>query len=187
MAENASSILSPWMTFFATTGASAATLTGLMFVVITLVSRENRPQAADAGAMFSTPTIVHFGAALLVSVILLAPWHALAGPAILLGITGLYGTLHMVRVTSKAKQLTLYSPDVEDWTWYAIVPSVGYITLLGGAIALPASAGPALFVLAGVVVLLIFIGIRNSWDVVTYITVGSRDEPPSPGQSNSTS
>ena len=60
---------------------------------------------------------------------------------------------------------------------------MAYLTLLGGAIALPASAGAAMFVLAAAVVLLIFIGIRNSWDVVTYITVGSGAETPPSGTS----
>ena len=187
MADNASSVLTPWLTFYATTGASAATLTGLMFVVVTLVSREMKPPIADAGvadagvSTFSTPTVVHFGAVLLVSALLIAPWHSLWGPAALLGLAGLYGTAHMLRVTSRAKRLTKYNPDAEDWCWYVILPSVGYLTLLAGAIALPASAGVAMFVLAAAVVQLIFIGIRNSWDVVTYIAVGSRVEPPPQG------
>jgi hypothetical protein len=181
MAYDASALLTAWSTFFAMTGTSAATLTGLMFVVVTLVSREQRQQSGDAGATFSTPTVVHFGAALLVSALLIAPWHSLWGPTILLGITGIYGTFHMVRATRKAKRLTSYSPDTEDWIWYSILPSVGYLTLLGGAIALPASPSAAMFVLAAAVVMLISIGIRNSWDVVTYITVGSGAEPPDAG------
>jgi hypothetical protein len=183
MAYDASSFLTPWLTFYGMTGASAATLTGLMFVVITLVSGEQRPTSADAGSTFTTPTVMHFGAALLVSALLVAPWHSFGGPVVLLGIAGLYGTFHMARVTIKATRLTMYRPDAEDWTWYAILPAVAYLTLLVGAIVLPASPGVALFVFAAAVVMLIFIGIRNSWDVVTYITVGRGDEPPPPGTS----
>jgi hypothetical protein len=183
MADDASSFLIPWLTFYGMTGTSAATLTGLMFVVITLVSGEQRPTTADGGATFTTPTVMHFGAALLVSALLIAPWHSSGGPATLLGITGLYCTFHMLRVTIKARRLTMYSPDAEDWAWYAILPAVAYLTLLAGAIALPPSPGAAMFVLAAAVVMLIFIGIRNSWDVVTYITVGHGAEPPHSGTS----
>jgi len=37
----------------------------------------------------------------------------------------------------------------------------------------------ALFALAGGALLLIFIGIRNAWDIVTFIAIGGIDEQPS--------
>jgi len=43
-----------------------------------------------------------------------------------------------------------------------------------GAIALAAVPVQALFILAGGVMLLIFIGIRNAWDSVTYIAIDRR-------------
>ena len=41
---------------------------------------------------------------------------------------------------------------------------------------LPSQPVPALFVIAVVTMLLLFIGIRNAWDVVTY-TAFERSEP----------
>ena len=55
------------------TGSSAAALTGLMFVVITLVTGQDHTGSRDEGInTFSTPTVMHFCAALLISAILSA-------------------------------------------------------------------------------------------------------------------
>jgi hypothetical protein len=60
--------------------------------------------------------------------------------------------------------------------WYTILPLLAYGALVAGAIALNAIPRGALFVLAGGVLSLIFIGIRNSWDVVTFLAVGGDKE-----------
>src|SRR5438093_8310417 len=49
-------------------------LLGLQFVVLTLIADRPSLRTAEAGAAFATPTIVHFGAALLLSALLRAPW-----------------------------------------------------------------------------------------------------------------
>lgn len=184
MTETASSILAPWSNFYVMIGSSAAALTGLMFVVITLVSGEERVRRAPDGvSTFSTPTVVHFSAALFVAAILSAPWHVLAQPAALLAIAGLSGVVYVLRVMARARQLSTYRPDLEDWVWYTVLPLVGYGAMLTAAMLLFAVPSDGMFVLAGAVMLLIFLGIRNSWDVVTYIAIrdpGS-EEPPSSG------
>jgi hypothetical protein len=170
VAQNAASFLVPWSGFYVMTGSSAAALIGLMFVVITLVTRSERPvRTQDGLATFSTPTVLHFCSALLVSAILNAPWRSAILPAVLIGLGGLYGVVYVLRVVYRTKRLTAYTPDVEDWIWYSILPFGAYGAILGGAIALLAAPGEALFVVAAGVVLLIFIGIRNAWDVVTFL------------------
>lgn len=150
----------------------AAALTGLMFVVITLMARRERPQDTHAGiATFSTPTVMHFAAALLVSAVLTAPWRSLIQAGVAVAPIGLSGVAYIVRVARRTRQLTFYSADLEDWAWYTILPFVAYAAISAGAIALKAFPVPALFVLSGGVTLLIFIGIRNAWDIVTYITI----------------
>jgi hypothetical protein len=182
MAETASSILTPWSNFYIITGSAAASLTGLMFVVITLVTGVERLRRTPDGiSAFSTPTVVHFGAALFVSAMLNAPWPALAYPATLLGLAGLFGVVYVVRVLSRTKRLSAYSPDLEDWAWYTVLPFVAYGAIVAGAILLFSIPVQALFVLAGGTALLIFIGIHNAWDIVTFIAIGGADEPPNSG------
>ena len=179
MAETAATFLAPWSSFYVMTGSSAAALTGLMFVVITLVKGTERLQNNHDGiATFSTPTVMHFSAALFVSAVLNVPWHSLIQTAALIGFVGLFGIVYLVRVTYLTKRLTVYTPDLEDWTFYTVLPFVGYGAIFGSALALPAVPVKALFALAGGVILLIFLGIRNAWDVVTYITIGGPTQPP---------
>ncbi len=179
MTETASSFLSPWSSFYVITGSSAAALTGLMFVVITLVRGTERVQKnSDGIATYSTPTVMHFCTALLVSALLNAPWRSLIHAAVLIGLVGLFGIVYIVRVMFRAKRLTAYIPDFEDWTWYTMLPFVAYGAIFAGAVALPVAPVEALFALAGGVVLLIFTGIRNAWDVVTYIAIGGSNQPP---------
>ncbi len=180
MTDSAPGLFTPWVTFYVMTGTAAASLTGLMFVVITLVTQiERLRKNPDGISTYSTPTVVHFCVALFVSAVLAVPWHALAPATVLLALAGLYGLVYVVRVTYRSARLTAYRPDLEDWAWYSVLPFVGYGALLAGAIALLSAPQRALFALAGGVVVLIFCGIRNAWDVVTFLVVGGGDQPPS--------
>ena len=113
-------------------GSSAAALTGLMFVVITLVRGEERASAHDGIATFSTPTVMHFCAALFVSAILCAPWPSLVYVAVIVGLVGCYGILYLARVALRAKRLTKYTADLEDWMWYTVLPLLAYGALSRG-------------------------------------------------------
>jgi hypothetical protein len=180
MAESASPFLTPWSNFCVMTGSSAAALTGLVFIVITLVNRAERlDRTKDGIAAFSTPTVMHFCAALLVSAILAAPWRSLLSAGILVALASLGGVVYILRVSYISKRLTVYTPDFEDWMWYTTLPFVAYAVMLTAALALFEIPAKALFALAGGIVLLIFIGIRNAWDVVTFLATGGPTNPPS--------
>jgi hypothetical protein len=81
--------LSEWENFYVIVGSSAGALIGLQFVVITLIAAMPIGRGtAQAGAAFSTPNVVHFGAVLLLAGILSAPWHEIAGAEILWCVLG---------------------------------------------------------------------------------------------------
>lgn len=173
MAETASSFLTAWSSFYVMTGSSAAALTGLMFVVITLVTGKERAEGTRDGiATFSTPTVMHFAAALLVSAVLSMPWRSLVHAGVVTALIGLTGVAYILRVMYRTRRLSVYTADLEDWIWFTILPFVAYSAIFAGAIALAAAPVQALFIIAGGVLLMIFIGIRNAWDVVTYIAIG---------------
>ncbi len=167
-----SKVLAEWSSFYIMTGSSAAALTGLMFVVISVVTVREREGSQDGIATFSTPTVMHFAAALLVSALLVAPWHSLLYPGVLAALVGLYGLGYILQVMYRTRRLRIYHPDLEDWVWYSVLPLVAYGAIFGGAIVLDGNAqSRALFPIGGGVVLLIFLGIRNAWDVVTFLTI----------------
>jgi hypothetical protein len=168
---------SPWESFYVIVGSSAAALTGLQFVVIVL-GAEISVFSESALRSFGTPTIVHLCAALMTSAVLSAPWPSLLGAAICLAILGVAGLLYTVAILMHARRQTDYVPVFEDWLWHFILPGFAYATFLGSGIALVPCTATALFVLGGAVLLLLFIGIHNAWDSVTYMAMkrSSKDD-----------
>src|SRR5438876_780934 len=102
--------LAAWDSFYSIVGSAAGALIGLQFVVMTLIANRPQPHGADAGAAFATPTIVHFGAALLLSAIIRAPWQAVAPAAVLWGLVGLGGVAYAVIVARRMRRQTIYQP-----------------------------------------------------------------------------
>ena len=170
--EGAASSLAAWESFYVIVGSSAAALTGLQFVVMTLIASERRPSdRPEQIHAFGTPTIVHFCAVLLVSAILSAPWHSRSGPAFSLAACGLSGIGYGAVVIRRARKQTGYTPVLEDWIWYGVLPLVSYVILFLGAIGIPRRPPSSLFAVGSGAVLLLFVGIHNAWDTVTYIAV----------------
>ena len=181
MQEAAVSPLTTWQNFYVIIGSSAASLTGLMFVVITLIAGARVRGASGGLAAFGSPTVVHFGAALLVAALLSAPWQVLWNVGLLLGLCGLGGVTYIVIVVRRARRQTDYQPVLEDWLWHTVFPLVSYTALLVAAIVLPGNPAPALFVIGAATVLLLFIGIHNAWDTVTYLAI-ERSQPENKSQ-----
>lgn len=164
------STFTEWESFYVIIGSSAAALTGLQFVVIALIADLRARSSTREIEAFATPTIMHFGAVLLVSGILTAPWHRLSKPGALLAICGFTGLVYSILVSRRARR-TSYTLVFEDWLFHVLLPAAAYAVLAGAAIALRVSPQPALFVIGGAALLLLFIGIHNAWDAVTYIAV----------------
>ncbi len=170
--------LSGWENFYVIVGSSAGALIGLQFVVISLIADmpivRGHPQA---GAAFATPTIVHFGSALLLSAIASAPWHGIGAAGILWGLLGLVGMVYEIIVARRMRAQTLYKPELEDWLFHALLPFAAYATLAASAYAARAHAHEAMFAVGAAALLLLFIGIHNAWDAVTYHVYVRRHEP----------
>jgi hypothetical protein len=164
-------VLAAWESFYVIMGSSGAALTGLQFVVIALVSETRRTSSLAEIDAFATPTIVHFCAVLYVSAVLSSPWHELRNPAIALGAAGVAGVCYTGITMRRARRQTGYQLVLEDWIWHWFLTFVAYATLLTGALALVNHAETALFAVGGTCVLLLFIGIHNAWDTVTYLAV----------------
>jgi hypothetical protein len=171
MHEVAVSPLPAWENFYVITGGAAAALTGLMFVVVTLIAGVRGRQSPASVAAFGTPTVVHFCAALLIAAILSAPWPALWQAAILLGIIGFSGAIYGLIVFRRARVQDTYQPVLEDWAWHVILPLVAYTAIFISAIILSSDPDPALFVIGAATILFLFIGIHNAWDTVTYVSI----------------
>ncbi len=172
MIEAVVSPITTWQNFYVIIGTSAGALTGLMFVVITLIANRNTGQQSRLSVdAFGTPIVVHFCMALMIAAILSAPWEALWNIGLLLGLIGLGGVIYNIIVILRTRRQSHYQPMVEDWVWYLIFPFISYLALLVSGILLSSNPVPALYVIGGATILLLFTGIRNAWDTVTYIAI----------------
>jgi len=169
--ETAAPLLTAWQNFYVIVGSSAGALIGLTFVVITLIAGSRVRRSSDPIAAFSAPNVVHFCAALLVAAILCAPWQILWNVGLLLGICGLGGMIYVVIVVRRVRRQTDYTPVLEDWLWHTVFPLVSYTALVVAALLLLSNPVPALFITGAATLLLLFIGIHNAWDTVTYIVI----------------
>ena len=166
--------LAGWENFYIIIGFSAAALTGLMFVVITLTA-ETRGAKDSAGLdAYASPTILHFCAVLLVAAILTTPGHTRASLSFALGVCGLGGILYSVSITVRMRREKAYIPVRSDWVWHILLPLIAYVCLLGSAAVVWVGAAPALYSVAVGVLLLLYIGIHNAWDAAMWMAVHRR-------------
>lgn len=175
---NPAQMLPPWAAFFTLTGTAAASLTGLMFVVISIVMGNRRPATGDpetAIGVYSTPAIVYFSFALLVSAIFVAPWPRIAIPAAAVVLIALWGCAYQFGNMKRMGRMISYTADREDWFWYNIFPFLGYGASLAGGMMLVLAPAASLYVVGVSILAMIFIGIRNAWDIVTFVTGSSHD------------
>jgi hypothetical protein len=170
--------LSGWENFYVIVGSSAGALIGLQFVVLTLIaSRPVGAGTAQAGHAFATPNIVHFGAVLLLAGILTAPWQAITPAAVLWGLLGLSGIVYAAVVGSRMRRQAAYKPVFEDWLFHLLLPLAAYATLAVTAFAACSHLRGALFCVGAAALLLLFVGIHNAWDAVTYHVFESKPKP----------
>ena len=165
-----------WQSFYVIVGSSAGALTGLMFVVITLVADAKAPPTLQQINGFATPAVVHFSGVLLLSAVLSAPWHDTHVVGSALGLGALAGLAYMIIVLRRLRQPAPYKPGVEDWSWHVVLPVVAYVVLLVSHLGLRHDQPWALYTIATAALLLLFIGIHNAWDTVIYIAVNRRKE-----------
>ena len=166
-------LLRQWQNFYMIMGTAAATLTGLMFVATTLVAGINTqvPTANAAISAFNTPTVVHFCVVLLLAGILSAPWQTFSIASLLLSVLGLGMVLYLIVVYRRLRRMPHYQSTLEDWSWYLAFPLLADIALIASAFLLRENPSLALYIVAGAVIVLLLVGIRNAWDMVTFLAV----------------
>jgi hypothetical protein len=164
--------LEAWANFYIIVGSSAGALTGLQFVVMTLTAeRVPTRSRGESISAFGTPNVVHFCAALLVASILCIPWDVLRPAGMAVAVCGGIGVVYSAIVMKRALRQRVYKPVLEDWLWHTVLPALAYATMLVAGVLLGRNLASPLFFIGPAALLLVFVGIHNAWDTVTFITV----------------
>ena len=166
-------LLINWQNFYMIIGTAAATLTGLMFVATTLIAGIDAHLSTLNAAVsaYSTPTVVHFGTVLLLAGVLSAPWQTYSSVSLLLGLLGLGMVCYSIIVLRRMWQVPHYQSTLEDLLWYMAFPLLANVSLIVAAFVLSENPEPALYIVGAALILLLLVGIRNAWDMVTFLAV----------------
>jgi hypothetical protein len=148
-----------------------------MFVVVAL-GADLKEGLTDSRQMhaFGTPTLVHFGAVLLIACILSVPGHTTKSLGLCFLLCGLGGLAYAGWVIAMARLQKGYSPDLFDYLWYVVFPIVGYAALLVASGVLRHHPDAALYIVGASALLLLYVGIHNSWDSATYMAARKATE-----------
>jgi hypothetical protein len=160
--------LADWDSFYVIMGSAAGGLIGLQFVVMTLVAANPPKGVSEGSAAFSTPTVVHFSAVLLLAALVRIPWETLGSAAAAWGLLGLCGLMYTAFITRRMRIQTVYQTVFEDWLFHALLPIAAYALLVVSALAAVSYARDASFGIGTAALLLLFTGIHNAWDAVAY-------------------
>lgn len=166
--------LEHWREFFLLSGTAGVTLTGVLFIVISLGPSIIATENATGVKAFISPNAVYFTTVLIVSNTLMAPdvSQQLVGWLLCIG-----GALSLVYLWSvKGPQRWRENGlSVLDWIWYIALPYAAYgIALLAG-IAILRDELRAVSVIAADMLFMLVIGIRNAWDLAVWIPLQERN------------
>ncbi len=162
-----SSILSGWDNFYVIAGSSAAGLTGLTFIVITLAA-EARRLNPNGLRIYITPTIVHFAAVLGAAAFLSMPHHTVLSVSLGCGLAGIAGLMYIGLITASMRRVITYVPVLEDWLWHSVLPGIAYGSLLAVAFFIWRWPARSMYAVAAAFVLLMIAGIHNAWDIAVW-------------------
>jgi hypothetical protein len=173
-------MLMEWESFYLLTGSAAGALIGLLFIVATLMTDVDRTSAERGDKFYMTPIVFHLCVILVLSAMALAPVLTVSVFGIVCCLAALagvaYGAYVFQGIFTVRGEIT---PHWSDKYLYAVGPTLAYVAL--GIIAFGflrnrewAAAG-----VATVLVALLLLGIRNAWDLVTYLAP-KKSDPPTP-------
>jgi hypothetical protein len=169
-------LLADWANFYVITGTAAAGLTGLTFVCIALAADTRRVSVVGLRA-FVTPTIVHFCAVLALSAFLSVPHLTAMSLCVGFGVAGIAGVSYVGVVAARMNlAANNYVPVLEDWLGNAILPAIAYGVPLVMAFTVGQHPQASLYGVAAVLLLLLFIGIHNAWDVAVWNTTNKTQD-----------
>jgi hypothetical protein len=163
--------LASWRDFYVMIGTASGAIIGATFVVATLAAGLEQRTIGLRG--FITPMAVHLGSVLVGSAILCVPSLTPPAFAILLGSGGSAGAIYGVVVATRIWHMKF---DLSDRFFYVILPIFAYCGMTAAASLALRAGAPALETLAVAQVVLLVIGMRNAWDMATFMIMRDRKE-----------
>ncbi|MEJ2376695.1 MAG: hypothetical protein P8Y53_24780 [Pseudolabrys sp.] len=157
--------LKEWRDFYLLVGTAGATLLALLFVAVSIGVGFVTEQRKAATRTFMSPVVIHFTSVFFGAAVAMAPSHRGLFYAVPLGATAVIGAVvsSVITVQVLRTDMTRYW---QDHLAYGLLPVVGYVALAVAAALFARETASAPDELAGSLLLLTIVNIRNVWDLM---------------------
>ena len=156
--------LHEWHEFYILLGTAGATLLALLFVAVSLGTGFLSSKDQQGTRTFMSPVVIHFTSVFFLSAVCLVPSHGPVFFAVLIAGTAVIGVVVsiVISVWVVRTEMTQYLPD---YFAYGLLPVGAYLALLVASIMIYLGRDYALEVLAGGLLVLAIVNVRNAWDL----------------------
>ena len=171
--ETHGELLRAWHNFYMLAGGASASLMGLVFVAASLGARfADADSVASSVRTFVSPIIIHLSAVLVIAMLVMIPIHTTASLGVYLALGGVAGLVYAGATGVHLWQHHRGRTRVKraDWVWRVLLPAISYLMISGAAVRLLLRASSLPEGLAIAVIVLLLLGIRNTWDLLLWIT-----------------
>jgi hypothetical protein len=158
--------LHEWHEFYLLLGTVAGALVALLFVAVSVGVGYLTEGRSTATRFFLSPIVVHFSSVLMISALALAPEKIPLLIETLIGLNAAAGFI--VSCVVFIRVLRSHFPGVVaiDHFGYGLAPMFSYVVIFIATISAARGWEWSPFLLATGVVLLLFVNIRNAWDMM---------------------
>ena len=158
-----------WDSYYLLIGTAAGALIGLLFVVATLNAGREVTDVTRGTKTYLTPTVFHFAMVVVVSALATAPGLPARTVGLLLGTCAIVGLVYSGWICVRLRSGNMAGQHWSDFWFFGAAPTAIYLGL--GATSGTAWAAPSALPYAAAVLLLLLmlVGIRNAWDLVTWL------------------
>jgi hypothetical protein len=169
-------MLEGWHEFYALLGTAAAALVALLFVAATIGAGYLTAERASPTRTFTSPIVFHYTFVLFLSLVSLIPAITDTWLAVTIGLSSAaalaYSSVILLRVMRNA------TIDFDDRLGYGAGPLAAYAATLAASLFIfeRSTIGPPL--LAGALILLLLVNIRNAWDLTVFFAQRRKNENP---------
>lgn len=159
-------MLDGWHEFYILLGTAAAALVALLFVAASIGASLLSNARGGPTRTYTSPIVFHYTYVLLLSLVALIPINTDWSLAAVIGVTAAialaYSCFIFVRVMRGV------AVDLDDRLSYGAGPLAAYAAALAAAVLVfeRSAVGPPL--LAGALILLLLVNIRNTWDLTLF-------------------
>ncbi|MFL4970066.1 MAG: hypothetical protein ACJ8EU_15155 [Xanthobacteraceae bacterium] len=160
--------LEHWREFYLLVGTAAAALVALLFVAASIGAGFLSAERSSNSRTYMSPVVLHFTAVLFACMIGLVPSHTRMSFGLLITAGSIAALIYSALILARVlKSATI---DLADRLAYGIAPIIGYAAGLVAAGLFLVGSRRAPDVLAGALVWLLTVNIRNAWDLALFLS-----------------